>query len=57
MLGNTFLKAFSQAATSQGYFPKWQPPKGIFPSGNLPRVFSKVATSKREKGAGRGIIV
>jgi len=26
MLG-TFPKGFSQAATSQGYFPKWQLPK------------------------------
>ena len=50
MLG-TFPKAFSQAATSQGYFPKWQLakcaishaptsqmykfPKDIFPSGNF----------------------
>ena len=35
MLGN-FSKAFSQVATSQGYFPKWQLPKGIFTGGNFP---------------------
>ena len=34
----TFIKDFSQVATSQGYFPKWQLPKGIFPSGNFPNV-------------------
>ena len=26
----TFPKDFSQVAISQGYFPKWQLPKGIF---------------------------
>jgi len=31
-------------ATSQGYFPKWQLPKSIFPS--VPRLFSQVATSQ-----------
>ena len=45
MLG-TFPKTFSQATTSQGYFPKWQLPKGIFPSDNFLRVFSQVATSQ-----------
>ena len=32
----TFPKAFSQAVTSQGHFPKRQLPKGIFPRGNFP---------------------
>ena len=42
----TFPKAFSQAATSQGYFSKWQLPKGIFPSGNFPIVqFSALAAA------------
>ena len=36
MLG-TFAKDFSQVATSQGYFPKWQLPKCVI---------SKAATSK-----------
>ena len=34
----TFPMVFSQATTSQGYFPKRQLPKGIFPSDNLPNV-------------------
>ena len=42
----TFPQEFSQAVTSQGYFPKWQLPKGIFSSGIFPRVFSQMATSK-----------
>jgi len=45
MLG-TFPMAFSQAATSQGYFPKRQLHKGTFPSGNFTRVLSQVATSQ-----------
>ena len=35
MLG-TFPKTFSQATTSQGYFPKRQLPEGIFPCGYFP---------------------
>ena len=31
---------------SKRHFPKWQPSQGIFPSGNLPRVFSQAATSQ-----------
>ena len=27
-------------------FPKWKLPKGIFPSGNFPRVFFEVASSQ-----------
>ena len=38
----TFSKAFSQAATSKGYFIKWQLPKDILSSGNFPNLqFSK----------------
>ena len=37
MLG-TLPKDFSQVATSQGYFPTWQLPKGIFQSGNFPNM-------------------
>ena len=46
MLG-TFPNAFSHVATSQRYFPKWQLPNVIFPSGNFPMVFSQGTTSQR----------
>ena len=41
-----FPRVFSQAATSQGYFPKLQLLKGVFPSCNFPRGFSQAATPK-----------
>ena len=36
MLG-TFAKDFSQVATSQGYFPKWQLPKCVISQATLPK--------------------
>ena len=37
----TFTHAFSQAATFQGYFPKWQLPKGISQVATFQRYFPK----------------
>ena len=42
MLG-TFAKDFSQVATSQGYFPKWQLPKCVISQATLPRPFLAAA--------------
>ena len=38
MLG-TFPKVFSAVATSQGYFPKWQPPKCASSQAETSKVF------------------
>jgi len=38
MLG-TFPKDFPQVATSQGYFPKWQPPKCASSQAETSKVF------------------
>ena len=54
MLG-IFPNSFSQEANSQGYFPKWQPPKSILSSANFPNLkFTKWQLSKSVLAAALG---